>query len=152
MTTTTDANGNYSFSNVPSGTYTATPSLTGYTFNPRSRQVYLYGENATDFNFIGYVKSRLAASNFTVFLKSDGTVWAWGSNSNGQLGDGTTTDSSTPVQVSGLSSIIGIAAGNDHSVSLSKGETVFAWGKNSTGQLGDGTTTDRLSPVNVPGL
>jgi alpha-tubulin suppressor-like RCC1 family protein len=152
MTTTTDANGNYSFSNVPSGTYTVTPSLTGYTFNPRSRQVYLYGENATDFNFIGYVKSRLAASNFTVFLKSDGTVWAWGSNSDGQLGNGTTTDSSIPVQVSGLSDVIAVAAGSAHTIALKGSGTVWAWGSNSNGQLGNGTTTDSSTPVQVNGL
>ena len=152
LTTTTDADGNYIFSNVTNNTYTVVPSLAGYSFSPPSRIVYLYQQNAVNFNFAGEVIGRLAVSNFTVFLKGDGTVWAWGSNSNGQLGNGTTTDSSIPVQVSGLSSIIGIAAGNNYSVSMSTDGTVFAWGQNSAGQLGDGTTTDSLLPVTVLGL
>jgi Regulator of chromosome condensation (RCC1) repeat/Carboxypeptidase regulatory-like domain len=152
MTTTTDANGNYSFSNVPDDTYTVTPSLTGYTFNPPSRTVYLYQEDATDFDFSGSFWGRLAASNFTVFLKGDGTVWAWGSNSNGQLGNGTTTDSSTPVQVSGLSGVTAVAAGSAHAIALKGDGTVWAWGSNSNGQLGNGTTTDSSTPVQVSGL
>ena len=62
-----------------------------------------------------------AGNNFTVALKNDGTVWAWGSNSNGQLGNATTTDSDIPVQVSGtsgLSNVIGVAAGYNHTVAL----------------------------------
>ncbi len=64
-------------------------------------KVYLFGLNATGFNFSVSDQGRIVAATQTVYLKSDGTVWAWGSNSSGQLGDGTTTDSATPVQVSG---------------------------------------------------
>ena len=88
----------------------------------------------------------------TVALKEDGTVWAWGNNANGQLGDGTTTERHTPVQVSGLSNIIAIAAGSDHTIALKQDGTVWGWGSNSHGQLGDGTTTDRHTPVQVSGL
>ncbi|GBC61093.1 hypothetical protein DENIS_2053 [Desulfonema ishimotonii] len=89
---------------------------------------------------------------FSVALESDGTVWAWGTNYYGQLGDGTTTESSTPVQVSGLTGAADIAAGGYHSLAAKSDGTVWAWGRNYYGQLGDGTTTDSLTPVQVTGL
>jgi RHS repeat-associated protein len=71
---------------------------------------------------------------------SDGTVWAWGSNVSGQLGDGTTSDRSAPVQVSGLTSVTAVAAGENHSVALRSDGTVWAWGLNDKGQLGTSNT------------
>jgi len=80
-------------------------------------------------------------------LKADGTVWAWGFNGHGQLGDGTTETRTTPVKISGLAGVIKIAAGDAHSMAVKRDGTVWVWGSNATGQLGDGTTADRLSPV-----
>jgi len=88
----------------------------------------------------------------TAGLRSDGTVWAWGDNAYGQLGDGTTTQRNTPVQVSGLSSVTAIAAGEYHTVALESDGTVWAWGYNVWGELGDGTATQRNTPVQVSGL
>ena len=87
-------------------------------------------------------------------LRSDGTVWACGSNFAGQLGDGTTTISLVPVQVSGLSNVIAVAVGDYHSLALKSDGTVWAWGDNSWGQMGDGgeNPVDRLIPVQVSGL
>jgi len=85
-------------------------------------------------------------------LRNDGTVWAWGSNEFGQLGDGTTTARLTPVQISGLSGITSIAAGDRHTVALRNDNTVWAWGDNWYGQLGDGTTTFRRMPVLIISL
>ncbi|MBI2447249.1 MAG: PKD domain-containing protein, partial [Candidatus Omnitrophica bacterium] len=80
------------------------------------------------------------------------TVWAWGDNSQGQLGDGTNnTYRNTPVQVSGLTNVTGIAGGGRHSLALKSDGTVWAWGRNSHRQLGDVTTTDRNTPVQVIG-
>ena len=90
-------------------------------------------------------------------LKSDSTVWAWGDNTNGELGDNTTTDDSTPVQVHGpgntgfLTGIIAIAAGQQFSVALKADGTVWAWGFNAPASLGDNTTIQRNTPVQVHG-
>ena len=93
-----------------------------------------------------------AGGSHTIALKSDGTVWAWGYNGNGQLGDGTTTDRSTPVKVTGLSDIIDVSAGGNHTIALKSDGTVWTWGRNNSGQLGNGTTADRNAPVKVTGL
>ena len=88
------------------------------------------------------------------------TVWAWGENSSGQLGDGTTNDRSTPAQVvsgeppdiyQSLSGVTAIAAGLDYSLAVKTDGTVRAWGNNEHGQLGDGSTAGSVShtPVHV---
>jgi len=94
----------------------------------------------------------MSSYGHTLALRSDGTVWAWGNNGNGKLGDNTSTRRLTPVQVQGLSNISAIAASSGHSVALRKDGIVWAWGNNSSGQLGDGTTTNRLTPVQIQGL
>ncbi|HQB30185.1 MAG TPA: hypothetical protein PLO86_05410, partial [Syntrophales bacterium] len=94
---------------------------------------------------------------YTIALKNNGTVWAWGHNNDGQLGDDTATDRWTPVQVKGpggigfLDDVTAIAAGHDHTAALKDDGTVWTWGKNHLGQLGDNTTEDRQSPVQVKG-
>ncbi|MBN8457580.1 MAG: RCC1 repeat-containing protein [Verrucomicrobia bacterium] len=88
---------------------------------------------------------------------SDGTVVAWGGNSYGQLGDGTTTNRSVPVAVTkaaGISALSGktvvaVAAGTSHTLALCSDGSVAAWGRNNYGQLGDNATTNRSAPVAV---
>ncbi|MER7134913.1 RCC1 domain-containing protein, partial [Streptosporangium saharense] len=81
-----------------------------------------------------------------------GQVWAWGDNSQGQLGLGNTTNKKVPSQVPGLSDVTSVSAGNDYSVALKTDGTVWAWGDNSQGQLGNGTLTDSKVPVQVAGI
>jgi alpha-tubulin suppressor-like RCC1 family protein len=79
------------------------------------------------------------------------TVWTWGGNSFGELGDGTTTDSATPVEVAGINvpGITAISAGGGFSMVLGSDGSVWGWGVNSGGQLGNGTTTNELRPVDL---
>ncbi len=152
LVTTTDAQGNYRFSGVADVTNIITPSLAGYTFRPTNRPVYTYDEDAVGFNFSGFSQSSVAARLHTVYLKNDGTIWTWGSNSNGQLGNGTSgpgTDSNIPVQVPGLLGMTAIAAGTNFTVALKNDGTVWTWGYNAYGQLGNGTQTDSNIPVQV---
>lgn len=91
--------------------------------------------------------------NHCLVLKADCTVWAWGSNTYGQLGDEKIgTSRLTPEQVLNLTNVAAIAAGYQHSLALKTDGTVWAWGKNVDGQLGDGTTSTRTTPVQVQNL
>jgi len=83
---------------------------------------------------------------------TDGTVWSWGSNFAGQLGDGSFVTRTQPVRVVGLTGVRSVAAGASHGLALMQDGTVRSWGQNSWGQLGDGTFVDRTGPVSVAGL
>jgi alpha-tubulin suppressor-like RCC1 family protein len=102
-------------------------------------------------NYIAFSSMRRT----TLALKSDGTVWAWGDNEYGQLGDGTYSNSTVPVQVkdelgSGfLTDVIAIAEGSEFSLALKSDGTVWAWGDNWDGRLGNGTFDVSPLPVQV---
>ncbi|NVJ28395.1 hypothetical protein HUW62_45045 [Myxococcus sp. AM011] len=85
----------------------------------------------------------LAGRNHTLALRLDGTVWAWGSNASGQLGDGTAVTRTMPVQVLGVAEASSISAGNNYSLALDVYGMAFSWGNNSQGQLGTGNSTPR---------
>lgn len=91
-----------------------------------------------------------AAANVSYAVRADGTVWAWGDNTNGALGDGTETLRLAPVQVSGLTGIVAIAAGFQFAVALDANGEVWSWGANARGQLGDGSAAaNRLTPAKL---
>lgn len=93
-----------------------------------------------------------AGQYHSLATRNNGTVWAWGHNSGGQLGDGTTADSASPVQVVGLTDAVELAGGWYHSLARKVDGTVWAWGANYAGQLGNGNTASSLTPIEVPGL
>jgi alpha-tubulin suppressor-like RCC1 family protein len=97
-----------------------------------------------------------AGYSFGLILKSDGSVWAWGNGTSGQLGDGSTDKRSAPTPVKGLgpgSGVIQVAGGGSFSLALKSDGTVLAWGNNESGELGDGKApVDSSIPVPVKGL
>jgi alpha-tubulin suppressor-like RCC1 family protein len=102
----------------------------------------------------GGVTPRAVSEGYRTSLAvgSDGGVYAWGDNQFGQLGDGSTTEESTPVRVSlpGGVRAIAVSEGFDTSLALGSNGTVYAWGDNTSGQLGDGTATGPGTCGNSP--
>lgn len=93
-----------------------------------------------------------AGSEHSLALKSDGTVWAWGRNCYGQLGDSSLLNRNLPTQVTSLSGIIAIDAGFFHSLVLKNDSSIFSWGENYYGCLGDSTNSSKPYPVQVKNL
>jgi len=88
-------------------------------------------------------------------IRSDGTVWCWGNNDGGQLGDAMASGnlSSTPVRALGVANATAVAAGFEHTCALLSGGTVVCWGGNDSGQLGNGTLSAPVfTPATVSGL
>ncbi|HOM27233.1 MAG TPA: hypothetical protein PKV21_06980, partial [bacterium] len=124
--------------------------LGNLTFENSSFPVYVRYKNG---QIVKDVIKVTAGWDFSVILKKDGTVWTFGDNKYGQLGNGTTENRNYAVQVKGpegkgyLKNIIDIKAGAFHVLALAKDGTVWAWGDNEFGQLGDGTYIQRIFPV-----
>jgi alpha-tubulin suppressor-like RCC1 family protein len=89
---------------------------------------------------------------FSHAIKTDGTLWSWGNNTYGQLGQNDTTNRSSPVQVGALTNWSKVSGGQSYTLAIKTNGTLWAWGRNNFGQLGDGTVTSKSSPVQVGAL
>src|SRR5262249_6947027 len=88
----------------------------------------------------------------TIAVKADGTVWSWGYNAYGQLGDGGISNRSTPEMLTSLIQAVGASAGGAHSIAVKRDGTVWSWGANALGQLGNGNVMNRPNPIQVTNL
>jgi len=88
-----------------------------------------------------------AGANHSMVIKRDGSLWAWGRNEYGCLGDGTTTPRIEPVHI--MDDVSYVSAGSFRTMAIKKDGSLWAWGENEYGQLGDGTKTNRASPVKI---
>jgi uncharacterized repeat protein (TIGR02543 family) len=130
---------------------------TAYSFTTMPSQPNtLYAKwtiNQASINFVG------GGDSHSLAVSSTGRVYAWGNNSNNQLGDGTTTGRSTPTLISFTGLQLGetirkVSAGQIHSLALTTNGRVYSWGNNNSGQLGNGSTSNRTSPglISFPGI
>ncbi|MBI4931377.1 MAG: T9SS type A sorting domain-containing protein [Bacteroidetes bacterium] len=125
------------------------------TITDRWTPVFVHGQN--DIGLLSGIVAIAGGYGHSIALKNDGTVWTWGRNDYGQLGDNTLNSSYVPVQVHGpadvgfLSGIIAVTAGWYHCLALKNDGTVWSWGWNDNGQLGDSTKISKSVPVQIVG-
>jgi alpha-tubulin suppressor-like RCC1 family protein len=119
----------------------ATAQLGDYTFTNRSSPVQI-GNNQNDWS------SAFAGTNHSLAIKTNGQLWSWGNNVNGRLGNGTTTDSSFPVQIGTDTDWSSVSCSN-HSLAIKTNGTLWAWGIGNSGQLGQNNTLSYSSPVQI---
>ena len=99
---------------------------------------------------IGYINSYISTGYFHSFaLKDDGTLWGWGYNGYGQVGDSTTANKYTPVQIGADDDWLAIRGGDFHTLGIKEDGALWTWGHNTYGQLGDSTTTNRTTPIRI---
>ena len=121
-----------------------TKGIARYTSNFTPSQIVPFTSNNTVW------KNIACGNNHTSCIKIDDTLWSWGRNNSGQLGDLTYTNRSSPVQtIAGGSNWKQVSAGINYTTALKTDSTLWSWGNNLYGQLGDGTATDRNSPVQI---
>jgi len=99
----------------------------------------------------GMVTSVAAGGNHSIALTSTGRIYTWGLNSSGEIGDATTTNRTTPTEITSRIAVTAsmISAGYSHSAAITSTGRVYTWGSNSNGQIGDATTTNKNVPTEI---
>lgn len=143
-----------SWQTIPSGNSMTCSYASPGRYTPGCRVNGATTDDADAPIYIGYSGPRVAAgTSHTCFLNGSGAVKCMGNGIDGQLGDGNSADSATPVQVQGLTGgAFDVSAGEDHSCAIVSDGNVMCWGKNDRGQLGDGTNNNSATPVHVSNL
>jgi alpha-tubulin suppressor-like RCC1 family protein len=95
---------------------------------------------------LDHVVTLATGSYHVLALRSDGSMWAWGDDQLGQLGDGTNGFRYTPVPVAGLTDVVALSAGRAHSLAVRADGSTWAWGGNDAAQIGDGVTVNEPTP------
>lgn len=98
---------------------------------------------ASDWQYIS------CGASHTIALKSNGTLWAWGANASGQLGNGNYSNSNVPVQIGSDTDWAMISAGDEFSLALKTNGSLWGWGRNDNSQLGDGTIVSKNLPIQI---
>jgi alpha-tubulin suppressor-like RCC1 family protein len=117
-----------------------------------SKKIYYVNVTLKEANLNGSFIDIKTADFHSIALKSDGTLYSFGENDFGQLGDGTKVTSSRPVQVKGLTNVIDFDTSNSHGAAATADGSVWVWGLNDYGQLDGSTRSDVLTPIKVNGL
>ena len=156
-TATTDSDGKVTMY-LPNGNHTFTASYNGQTEsttttvnNAETTAEIVLGTSQSNpdynFNTTGEIVQVVAGGSHSATVTKDGSLYMWGWNFHGQLGDGTTTDRYTPVKI--MDNVASVSLGGYHSAAITKDSNLYMWGGNGSGQLGDGITTNRNTPVKI---
>lgn len=138
------------------GTVTGTPTTTGtwtvgYTVRNTANPAYAHPIPGTMVIRVAdaALVTATAGGDSSCAVESDGSLWCWGDNFDGQLGIGSHTNQVKPTRVGSSTSWASVNTGGTHTCAIDRSGALYCWGRNDYGQLGDGTRTVRLAPVRI---
>jgi alpha-tubulin suppressor-like RCC1 family protein len=131
---------------------TALVKITVTSENRTSTEDYYVNVQIKEVSLSGNFKDIKSGEYHSIALKTDGTLYSFGENNFGQLGDGSRTNRLTPVQVKNLSNVIDFDTSSSHSIAATSDGSVWVWGLNDNGQLYNKSKSDILTPMKVTGI
>lgn len=133
--------------NVEAGGYLAKQECIEVTDDAKCIWIDMAGKNNSGAVVLGKVKEVSQGDSHTGAITEDGSLYMWGSNSNRQIGDGTSTTRTMPVKI--MDDVKSVSLGGQYSAAIKNNGDLYTWGNNAYGQLGDGTTSTRTRPVKI---